>query len=306
MKIITFDELKDFYQFLRVMEASFGWSPTKQRIAKIRKQDERYKYPYGFCMMKGETLAGFVGVIDIPAKTIDQGFEKIGGIHAVATYPAFKRQGIANSLMEHAHDHFKKLGYRFSFLCTAKSLVAHSLYEKLGYSDIPKLDKLPRAYRFYPEKKQRLSKRKRKQKLDTKQIKNIYEQAMQNKAGFAVRIKNWVRVVTDARNIKPEQVIVEKDGYVFTTISGDALWIYEFIADNSKTYLKIINKLKKKGKPVLIDAYVHDPTLFKIYQQKGFRFRYGTYSSLMVKPLTNVSFQKAFGDKFYYNPLDGF
>ncbi len=306
MKIITFDELKDFYQFLRVMEASFDWSPTKKRIAKIRKQYERFKYPYGFCMMKGETLAGFVGVLDVLAKTIDRGIEKIGGIHAVATYPSFNRQGIANSLMEHAHNHFRKLGYRFSFLCTAKTLVAHSLYEKLGYSDIPMLDKLPRAYKFYPEMKQRTSKRKRKQKLDTKQIENIYERAMQNRTGFAVRIKNWVRIVTDVRKIKPEQVIVEKDGYAITTISADEIWIWEFIANNPKTYLKIINKLKKKGKPVLIDSYVYDPTLFKIYQQKGFRFRYGTYSSLMVKPLTNVSFQKAFGDSFYFNPFDAF
>ena len=306
MKIITFDELKDSYEFLRVMEASFGWCPTRQRVAKIRKMDERYKYPYGFCMMKGETLAGFVGVMDIPVKTLDGRIEKIGGIHAVATYPAFNRQGIAKSLMEYAHDHFKKLGYRFSFLCTGKSLVAHSLYEKFGYFDIPILDQLPRTYKFYPEKKQRASKRKGKHTLDTKQIKNIYERAMQNKIGFAVRIKNWVKVVMEARRIKPEDVILEKDGYAFSTVSGDALWILEFIAHKPKTYHSIINKLKKKGKPVLIDAYVHDPTLFKIYQKQGFRFRYGTYSSLMCKPLTDVSFEKAFGDRFYYTPLDGF
>lgn len=306
MKIITYDELKDSYQFLRVMEASFGWGATPQRVAKIRKLDERYKYPYGFCLMKGETLAGFVGVMDIPVKMLVGKIEKIGGIHAVATYPAFNRQGIAKTLMEKAHEHFKKLGYQFSFLWTGKSLVAHSLYEKLGYSDVPILEKLPRAYKLLPEKKTRVSKRKEKPFVDTKLIASIYERAMQNKIGFSVRIKNWVQVVMEARRINPEAVILEKDGYALTNISGDALFILEFIADTPKTYLQIIDKLKKKGKPVLIDTWVHDPTLFKIYQKLDFRFRYGTYAALMVKPLTDVSYEKAFGDSFYFTPIDGF
>ena len=306
MKIITYDELKDSYQFLRVMDASFGWGATPQRVAKIRKLDERYKYPYGFCLMKGETLAGFVGVMDIPVKTIDGKIEKIGGIHAVATYPAFSRQGIAITLMEKAHEHFKKLGYRFSFLWTGKSLVAHSLYEKLGYSDVPILAKLPRAYKFLPERKTRASKRKEKPAVDTKLIASIYKRAMQNRTGFAVRIRNWVKVSMVEKRINSEDIILEKDGYALTNFSFDSLFIIEFIADTSKTYLQIIDKLKKKGKPVLMDAWVHDPTLFKIYEKQGFRFRYGSFAALMVKPLTDVSFEKAFGDSFYFTPIDGF
>jgi predicted acetyltransferase len=208
--------------------------------------------------------------------------------------------------MEYAHEHFKKLKYRFSFLCTGKSIVAHSLYEKLGYADVPILDKLPRAYKYYPEQKKRESKRKGKQTLDTKLIEKIYERAMQKRTGFAVRTKNWVKVVMEKRNIKPEDVILEKDGYAFTAINGDALFIIEFIAHNPETYLQVINKLKKKGKPVLIDAYIYDRNLFKIYQQKEFRFRYGTYAAVMCKPLSNVSFEKAFGDRFYVTPLDMF
>jgi predicted acetyltransferase len=305
MRIITYDELKDSYQFLRVMDASFGWAATAERVAKIRKIDERYKYPYGFCLMKGETLAGFVGVMDIPVKTLDGKIEKIGGIHVVATYPAFSRQGISKTLMEKAHVHFKKLGYRFSFLWTSHSLVAHSLYEKLGYADVPFIAKLPRAYKFLPEKKTRASKRKEQPAVDTKLISSIYEKAMQNKTGFAVRIKNWVEVLLKARRMNPEFVIA-KDGYAIADNSEDALFILEFIADKPKTYLHIIDKLKKMGKPVLSDVWVHDPILLAIYQKLGFRFRYGTYASLMVKPLTNVSFEKAFGDNFYFTPIDGF
>jgi predicted acetyltransferase len=255
--------------------------------------------------MKGEALVGFAGVMDIPVKTLNGKIEKIGGIHAVATYPAFNRQGIAKTLMEIAHDHFKKLGYRFSFLWTGHSLVAHSLYEKLGYADIPIINTLPRAYKFLPEKKTRVSKRKEKPAVDTKLIASIYEKAMQNKTGFAVRITNWVEVILKARRMNPEFVI-EKDGYAIADTGEDALFILEFIADNAKTYLRIIDKFKKLGKPVLSDAWVHDPILLAIYQKLGFRFRYGSYASLMVKPLTDVSFEKAFGDKFYFTPIDGF
>ncbi len=306
MKIITFDELKDSYQFLRVMDASFGWCATPQRIAKIRKLDERYKYPFGFCMMEGETLAGFVGVIYIPVKTVDGKIEKVGGIHAVATYPAFIRQGVAKRLMDKAHEHFKQLGFRFSFLWTGKSLVAHSLYEKLGYSDIPALNYLPRAYKFLPEKKTRISKRKKKPAVNLKLISSIYEKAMQNRTGFAVRIKNWVKVAMLEKRFGPKDIILEQDGYALTEFSYDTLFIMEFIANNPKTYHRIIDRLKKKGKLVLLDAFVHDPILFAIYQKLGFRFRYGTYASLMVKPLTDVSFEQAFGDKFYFSQIDGF
>jgi predicted acetyltransferase len=306
-KIIVFDELKDHYQFLRLMDATFGWNPTTEYIAKRRKADERYKYPYGFCLMKGKTLAGFVGVMDIPVKTIDGKIEKIGGIHCVATYPVFSRQGIAKQLFGIAHNHFQKLGYRFSFLFTSKSLVAYSLYEKLGYQDFPELNKLVRAYKIFPKKNKRDQKKKvKKAKINYALINEIYDRVMQNRTGFASRIKNWSKSIMVTKKIDPAMIYVEKDGYAYVDTDPNVTYIMEIITEKPEIYLKTLEKIKKIPNPVLIDAFVSDKNLINIYKKQGFTFRQGTYFSFMYKALTNASFKQVFGNKFYLSALDTF
>jgi ribosomal protein S18 acetylase RimI-like enzyme len=306
-KIIFFDELKDDYQFLRLMDSAFGFTWHPQDIIKRRKADERYKYPFGFCLMKGKTLAGFVGVMDIPVKTIDGKTEKVGGIHSVATHPMYIHQGIASVLMDVAHNHFQKLGYRFSFLCTSKSLVAYSLYEKLGYKDFTSLNKLFRAYKIFPKRGQREEKKITKQiKADFQLIEDFYCRATANRTGFATRIKNWGKSMTITKRIIPQNIFVEKDGYAFITTGGGVTYIIEFIANTAKTYLTILNRIKKLHSQILIDSYFDDKRRVRIYQEQGFVFRQGTYFSFMYKPLTNVSFEQMFGNKFYLSALDTF
>jgi len=305
-KIITFDELEDYYQFLRLMDASFGWNPSPEYITKRRK-DKRYKYPFGFCLMKGKTLAGFVGVMDIPVKTIDGKIEKIGGIHCVATYPIFSRQGIAKELFDIVHNHFQKLGYRFSFLFTSKSLVAHSLYEKLGYQDFTPTYKIFRAYKIFPKKKKQVAKKKNKKiKVNHELIQEIYNRAMRNRTGFAARNKNWSKAIAQVKGIDPSKIFVERDGYAFVDTDPDVSYIMEFIAENPNAYLKILDKIKRIHNPVLIDAFVGDKKLIKIYKEQGFAFRKSTYFSFMYKLFSDVSFEQVFGDNFYLSALDTF
>jgi predicted acetyltransferase len=306
-KIITFDELKDNYQFLRLMDSAFGFTWHPQDIVKRRKVDERYKYPYGFCLMKGKTLAGFVGVIDIPVKTIDGKIEKSGGIHCVATYPSFNRQGIARELLDVAHRHFQKLGYKFAFLFTSKSLVAYSLYEKLGYQDYTPLNKLFRAYKIFPKHNQRKEKKSAKKiKVHHELIEKVYNRAMQNRTGFATRIKNWSKSIITVKRLEAKNIFLEKDGYAFVDVEPNSAYILEFISETPKTYLKILNRIKKLHSSVLIDSYFSDKRLVKIYKNQGFTLRQGTYFSFMYKPLTSESFEQVFGDKFYLSILDTF
>lgn len=306
-KIIFFDELKDDYQFLRLMDSAFGFTWHPQDIIKRRKADERYKYPFGFCLMKGKTLAGFVGVMDIPVKTIDGKTEKIGGIHCVATYPGFTRQGIARELLDVAHKHFQKLGYKFAFLFTSKSLVAYSLYEKLGYQDYTPINKLFRAYKIFPKHKKREEKKDAKKiKVNHELIEEIYSRVMQNWTGFATRIKNWFKSMNMVNRLDPKMIFIEKDGYAFVASSPSTTYIMEFIAETPKTYLKILNRIKKLHSPVLIDSYITDKRLLNIYKEQGFAFRQGTYFSFMYKPLTDISFVQVFGNKFYLSALDTF
>lgn len=307
MKIVTYDELKDPYQFMKLMEPAFGWTPDPERVSRNRKLDERYRSPFGFGLLKGKNLVGFTGVMDIPVRTRDGKTERVGGLFAVATDPTCSRQGTATTLLEHAHKHFRERGYRFSFLCTSRSLVAHSLYEKLGYHDIFALDQIPRAYRLYPEKKRRERKGKQKQKMpDTHLVERIFEQAVRGRTGFAVRPKNWVRAYMDTKELKPESIFLQPGGYAVAQPADNSLFVYEFVAQSRKTYLDILNQMTKKGKRVMLVGHVYDPALEEILQQRGFRFRYRRYFILMCKPLAGVSFDQAFGRRFYFSALDSF
>lgn len=306
-RIITFDELKDYYQFLRLMDASFGWNPTPEQILKRRIADERYKYPFGFCLMKNNVLAGFVGVLDIPVKTIDGKIEMVGGIHNVATYPTFSRQGIARELFEVAHKHFQTLGYRFSFLFTNKSIVAFSFYQNLGYKDFSGITRLVRGYKIFSNRQQ-LNANRLKEKIEPnhKLIENIFNQAMQNKTGFAVRNTNWSKAVSVVKKITPENIFIEKDGYAFVDSYAGVAHIMEFVASRQQAYLRILDKIKKQKNRILIDTFISDKKLFNIYKKQGFVFRHGTYFSFMHKALTKASFEQVFGNKFYLSALDTF
>jgi len=306
-KIITFDELKDYYQFLRLMESSFGWTPTPEQILKRRIADERYKYPFGFCLMKGKTLAGFVGVMDIPVRTIDGKIIKVGGIHNVATYPNFSRQGIAKELFDFVHNHFRTLGYRFSFLFTSKTIVAFSIYQKLGYKDFLPINKLVRAYKMFNIKNQRIDRTVlAKAEINHGLIEDIYRNVMHNQTGFAVRNPGWSKSIMLVKKIPHQNVFVEKDGYAFVDSYSDVAYIMEFIVQNPKTYVRILDKIKKHKFRILISTFVRDKNLLKVLKIQGFIFRQGTYFSFMHKALSNASFEQVFGDKFCLSALDTF
>jgi GNAT superfamily N-acetyltransferase len=289
------------------MESSFGWNPTPEQILKRRIADERYKYPFGFCLMKGKTLAGFVGVMDIPVKTIDGKIEKAGGIHNVATYPNFSRQGIARELFDFVHNHFKALGYRFSFLFTSKSLVAYSFYEKIGYKDFTQINKLLRAYKIFNARKQKIDKKlPTNLEINHKLIETIFSGSVQNQTGFTARNLNWSKAIMQVKKIPPQNVYVEKDGYAFVDSYSDVAYIMEFIANKPSAYRKILDKIRKRKMRILISTFVRDKKLIEIYKKQGFIFRQGTYFSFMHKALTSATFEQVFGNKFYLSALDTF
>ena len=304
VKIITYDQIRNPYQFLKLMEPAFGWMTDPRKIAKWRKTDARYRSPYGFALQQGRNVLGFVGVADIPARRLDGKTENVGGIFAVATDPGHCRAGTATRLLERAHQHFREKGYRFSVLCTSQALVARSLYLKLGYQDIDSVNATPRAYRYYPEKKVRPSKQKRQPDRDRIQL--IFDRDLKHRTGFASRIPNWLEAVMTQRELKPDAVIVRRDGYAFAEPWGDALFVSEIVADNRPAYQKLLKLLVKRTKRMLVIGYVQDAVLAGILRRQGFFFRKSRHFTFMAKPLVGVSFDQVFGNRFYLSGLDVF
>lgn len=306
MPIIRFDEISDYYEFMKLMHSAFGWAESPERVAKMRRLDPRYRYPFGFALQEGRRLLGFVGTVDVPMRTIGGRVEIVGGIHSVSTDPEAARSGVATRLMEHSHRWFRKLGYRFSFLCTSHSLVAHRLYERLGYSDISALNQYPRAYRSFAEPEQDEPEAKRARKLNSRRVQRLFARAVEGRTGCAVRVRNWPRVILERRDLKTSDVIVRPGGYVFTSNWGRTLFIDEWNALTPAACRDAHRRLRQRRKSAWIVDQVDSQVLLSFLKAEGFSFAYGRYHVRMVKPLGRASFDAVFGDRFIFSQLDAF
>ncbi|UCG42894.1 MAG: GNAT family N-acetyltransferase [candidate division WOR-3 bacterium] len=303
MKVVIYDQLDDPYGFIKLMEPAFGWTATPTRIARMRRLDQRYKDTFGFAALDKSRLVGFVGVMDIRVRTLDRGVETIGGIHGVATDPNFARTGIATRLFPYAHRHFRRKGYRFSFLCTGRNLVGHNLYRKLGYTDTPLADRLT-AYRIYRPRK---AKRRRKPKrIDYRRMERVFAQVMKDRTGFSVRFPHWARIKAKMQRFQPGSAIIRPGGYALFEERRRTIEILDFHAVDRAAYQDVLSRVKARGKAVLWDPYVSDPMLEQLYRDEGCEFRRGRWFTVMCKPLARTSFDRAFGDRFAFTWLDVF
>jgi predicted acetyltransferase len=157
MRIVTCKELKSKDGLLPLLDHAFNWPFSQNQFEEIISIDPRLKNsPVAFCAIENNRLIGHIGVMDLATRTLDRSIEYVGGIFGVATLPGHTQKGVCTTLMNTAHQHFKEKHYRFSFLSTSPALVAHALYEKLGYTD---LTESHRIQSFSREEKQANSKR---------------------------------------------------------------------------------------------------------------------------------------------------
>jgi len=133
-KIVTYDELPDkrqlFYQ---------GVGPPSTKLMKLedaRTKDDRLPPEFAFYAVgEDDLILGQVGVAFSKTNTIE-GVMTVGGIWGVVTSPGYLRRGIATRLMERAHEFFLEHDMEIVGLGTSRSLVAHAMYQKLGYREL--------------------------------------------------------------------------------------------------------------------------------------------------------------------------
>jgi GNAT superfamily N-acetyltransferase len=304
MRIVTYDKLRNADGFLQLMESAFWWAAHPDRVAEIRKLDERFRDPYGYALVSGKTVAGFIGTADIPVRTSAGRVEKALGIHHVATHPTQARKGVAARLFEHVEDLYRKRGYRFSFLFTSRSLVAWHLYRKLGYADLPAMEIAPRCHKLFPKaKRQRKLKH---PKPNYRLVEKLHAELARGRTGFAARNPGWLKALEKTWKPGPGFVVSCRDGYAIVEDFRGALWIDEFLCRNRRAYLRILERLMLRRPEVLVDCAVWDPVLERIYRERGFKFRRRNYGTLMAKPLGTPSVRSVFGSRFYWTAADQF
>jgi predicted acetyltransferase len=304
MQIVTYRELESKDEFMILMEQAFGWPMTPQRLEKIINLDIRLKdSPVGFCAVENDILAGFVGVLDIPTRTVIGQEERAGGIWCVATNPRYVRKGTSKTLMDVAHRYFQQRGYSFAFLQTNRTFIACAIYEKMGYLEVDKFNQYPIAFKVLQKERSETSSMK---ELDPASFFDIYQESVKNKAGFVIRQSDFFNLFLERRRFDAEISVREDSGYALVSALQDVVRIGEFISLDDKTYQKILGRVEAAAQGGVIDLMVTDQKLLETYRANGYHIQSGSHMVFMVKKLAGFEFQEKYGSNFHIGMQDLF
>jgi len=305
MKILTYRDLKSKDVLLPLMDQAFRWPFSPRQFEDLVRIDPRLKdSPVGFCAVENECVVGFVGVLDLATRTLDETAEYVGGLYGVATLPGHTRKGVSTALMNSAHQYFKEKDYRFSFLNTSPTLIVYAFYKKLGYTDVIEYRS---AYKVVETKKTKSFRKKKTSKLDFDRILKIYDVFSKDKTGFVVRDKAYLRMLKKSEGITSKQCIIGGKGYAIFRKDKEGIWIRELVALNTKEMERLISQIEERAKALVYDRAVLDDTLLQVYKSRGYMIQERSHGVMMVKPLTaDASFVGTYGDKFYVSDLDHF
>ncbi len=137
MRIVDHDELPPSSQEqVHLLDMTAGWGALDfSEINHARKMGYPAADYFGVYAMEGTEVLSAVRVIELPFTT-PKGVEEIAGVQGVVTRRDSGRTGLARQLLEEVHRREKAAGREFALLWTGRGMVAHGLYEKLGYVDV--------------------------------------------------------------------------------------------------------------------------------------------------------------------------
>jgi predicted acetyltransferase len=305
MKIVTYRELKTKADIMMLMDMAFWWPLSPQGMKERMTLDDRLKNsPVGFCAVEHERVKGYVGVMDIPTRTALRQTEMVGGIWAVATNPDSARKGICKNLMEKAHQYFKSRNYRFSFLCTGRTIIAYRIYREMEYKEVETVNQLKAVYKV-------LDKSPHEEKgvpshLDPDRIFHIYQQFVQNRIGFVLRQRDFATMYAKHKRYEQRLSILKPKGYALLLESENVTKVRDMTALDYDTYDELIDETEDRAQNGVINGSVDDDKLIDLYRSKGYLVQNGHNGVVMVKALNEAKFEEVYGRSFYIGALDWF
>ncbi len=306
IEILAYNELSNRDALLPLMEQAFGWPFDPTQFEKSIRIDPRLRNgSVGFCALRDGLVVGYVGVMDFVLRNAQGSDERVGGLYGVATHPEYTRRGICTELMNHAHEYFKARGYRFSLLTTSPTIVAHALYEKLGYHNVAPFRS---AYLKTPAEKSSASKCKGASKFDYDRMLELFREYVKDKTGFVIRDKTYMEMLVKQYRISSKDCITTENGYVIFKKETESVRIRELVAQSMGGMSRLIGLVESKArKPVVGRLGIGNVTLGQAFASRGFTVLKAGHSILMAKDLaTEVSFDECFGNAFFMSPLDHF
>jgi predicted acetyltransferase len=304
MQIVAYRDLKSKSGLLPLLEQAFGWPFNEEEFNRFVKIDPRLRNGVvGFCALENEKIVSYVGAMDLATRTLDGTIEQAGGIYGVATLPGYTRQGFSTALSKTTHEYFKGKGYRFSFLNTRPTLVAYSLYKKLGYSDVYSY---PSVYRVLGATKATPPKTKT-HKLDLDKILALYNKYVSGKAGLVVRDRAYLEMLAKDKRLTSKGTVCTDKGYVIFMKEQYSTRILELVTQSRAEAAELIKTIEGKARGVIFAKAVFDKTLRRIYSSRGYTILDEGHGVFMVTSLeSDASFRQVYGEDFFQTPLDNF
>jgi predicted acetyltransferase len=305
MKIQTYRELESKNGLVPLLDHAFNWVFNQKQFDDFIKIDPRIKNgPVSYCAIDNDRIIGHVGVMELKTRTVNGNIEHVGGLYGVATLPSCTRKGVCTALIRKAHEHFSEKHYKFSLLSTSPSLVAHSLYLHLGYSD---LVEYPTAYKAVQESKTKRSSKGTFTVFNPDEILRIYDQFVRERTGLVVRDRGYLKMLRKIEGIKPKHCIIDEKGYVIFRSEKTGTWIRELVALNKAQKCKLLDIIEDQTRGPVYDRAVLDSELLEVYGSRGYMTLKRGYGVMMFKPLNeHASLAKTYGDGFFFTRLDSF
>ncbi|WXG44213.1 MAG: GNAT family N-acetyltransferase [Promethearchaeati archaeon SRVP18_Atabeyarchaeia-1] len=308
MEILTYRDLESKAEMLPLMDSAFDWAVHPKGFKKMIDSDSRLKNgPVGFCAVENNLLVAFVGVMDLNTRTLDGGVEHVGGLWGVATLPTHAGKGISMNLMTRAHQYFREKGYRFSFLCTSRYLVAYAMYRKLGYTDL--IDWLG-AYKVLEPTKTGTSPKRRAAGFDFSKLLRIHANCFAGRSGFVLRDRGFLKYEKWSLEIADKECIIDGNSYVIFKNTGTkyrGVMIRELVARDAEATGNLLDLMEARAEGYVYDKFVIDETLLNVYKLRGYTIQDRSYKVVMAKPLADdASSRQTYGPKFSMTSLDLF
>jgi predicted acetyltransferase len=304
MKVITYRELEPKDRFMLLMDQAFWWPLSPAQLERLINLDIRLKNsPVGFCTVENGNLAGYVGVMDIPTKTVSGNIETVGGIWCVATNPRFAKRGICKTLMDNAHQYFQEKKYPFSFLCTSRTIIAYAIYVRMGYVEVEKVNSYPEAYKVLGEAK---PEKKSETELDQNKVFNLYQEFIKDKTGFAVRQKNFLEVLSERKKFDDKRSVLMQKGYALVSGPREVSRIMELVGSDEQTYHDLLDQVESFSPNGVIDRMITDEKLHQVYKDRGYCIEEADHGVVMVKKLARSEFSEKYGNAFHMGMMDMF
>jgi GNAT superfamily N-acetyltransferase len=305
LEISTYRELESKDGLLPLLDHAFNWIFDEHQFGDFVKIDPRLKNsPVGFCALENGRIIGYVGVMDVATRTLEGTTEQVGGLYGVTTLPGFTRRGVFTTLIDKAHEYFREKGYQFSLLGTSPALIAHRLYEKLGYTDAVEY---PSAYKVVRNRSRNARAKGLVSAFEPQKMLNIYNKATIGMTGLVVRDIPYLKMLRKVEGIKPKQCLIDDEGYVVFREDKAAIWVRELIAASKKETEKLVVAIEQRTKAIVCNRVIMDRHLLEVYRSRCYLIQEKGYAVMMCKPLVaDASFTQTYGDKFFLTRLDSF